>query len=233
LAGRIGINKRTILVCFAAIWVIDGILKFQPDLVGRGFVTTVIDPMAVSQPAPLAWSIAAMGRFIAPDAGVWVVLFGILEIAIGIGLLTPKFRKLSLVSMFVWIFIISLFGEGLEMFFTGTASPLTGTPGVLMYALIGITLWPSSSRGEIANAKTGLDSAAASSGLGGTSFALIAWASLWGLFAVLWVMPMNRTSNSLHDVFADAAGGEPGWYATFLHDVAGCLPCRERSGRGS
>ena len=53
LAARLHINQRTLQVALGVLWVIDGLLKFQPKLFNPGLVSTVIRPMAAGQPTML------------------------------------------------------------------------------------------------------------------------------------------------------------------------------------
>jgi hypothetical protein len=131
---RSRLTPRSIQIALGWIWILDGVLQFQPAMFGRGFVTNVLLPNAHGQPAPLVWSINAFAHFVAPNIAVWNLLFGAVQLLIGVALLFRRTVKPAIVGTAVWAFGIWWFGEGFGMVLTGTASPLTGAPGaVLLY----------------------------------------------------------------------------------------------------
>jgi len=106
-------------------------------------------------------------------ATIWVALFGLIEIAIGVGLLFRRALKPALVASFVWGAGIYLFGEGFGMVFTGRTSPLQGAPGaVCFYILLGLLVWPKSDQTD-GGVRTGPESSAAGHGLLGGTGALL------------------------------------------------------------
>ncbi len=216
VAARLRINQRTLQVALGLLWVIDGILKFQPKLFNPGLVSTVIRPMAAGQPTLLSSSIGHMANFLSHEAAMWDVLFGLIEVAIGVGIFFRRSLKPALVASFVWGIGIYVFGEGLGMVLTGDTSPLVGAPGaVCFYLLLGLMLWPRSEEGE--EGAVGADSSAAARGLFGGTWSLLVWAAIWMFEAIIWMFPSNRTGNAIANQMAGTSDGEPGWYAHLLH----------------
>ena len=207
------------------LWLLDGLLKFQPDLRHAGFVTTVIAPNAQGQPAPLAWIVNEVARLVGHGQGVWLTAFGLIEIAIGLGLLCRRTVKPALVGSAVWAVAIWVFGEGLGGVLTGQVSPLMGAPGAAyLYALVGLLVWPSDPTPGVDQRK-GLGSSAIGGARFGIGGGLGLWCSLWFLEAVVWLFPYNRTSGSVAAQVTGMGAGEPAWYAhllgSFGHDMAG------------
>ena len=197
------------------VWILDGLLKFQPNLFKPDFVSTVIRPMASGQPELLGSTISHMANFLSHEATMWVAVFGLVEIGIGIGLLFRRTLKPALVASFIWGIGIYVFGEGLGMVLTGHTSPLQGAPGaVCFYIVLGLMVWPKSER-NTENA-VGTESSAAARGLFGATGSLLVWAAIWLFEALIWMFPFNRTGNSIANQMADTANGEPGWYAHLL-----------------
>jgi hypothetical protein len=226
VAGRWGVTQRTIQIALGLFWILDAALQYQPRMWGHEFVSQMITPMAAGQPAPVAWVINTVAHLIRPDPGVWNFLFATLQLAIGVGLLVRRTVKPALVAMFAWALGVWWVGEGLGQLLTAHTSPLSGAPGaVLVYVLIGILVWPTSDRrGGDAGAgaeRSGFETAAGARGPFGVRASLGIWAGLWGLFAVLWLLPANRLPTSIHDTLVGMAAGEPGWYAHFLRSLAG------------
>jgi len=85
----------------------------------------------------------------------------------------------------------------------GTANPLTGAPGaVLLYAIIGLLVWP----GE----RTG--------GLLGARGARAVWATLWLVMAWSWLLAPNSSANATTNAIMSAPGGE--WLHSLQSSVA-------------
>ena len=216
VAAALHVNQRTLQRALGAIWVIDGLLKFQPDLFKSSFVSDVISPMAAGQPSLVASTINQTATLLSHGTTVWVTLFGLIEVAIGVALFFRRTVKQALVASFVWGAGVYLFGEGFGRVLTGQTSPLQGAPGaVCFYLLLGVLVWPKSDRADD-RVRVGAESSAAGHGpLGGTG-SLLAWAAIWLFQAIIWLFPSNRTANSITDQLTDTANGEPGWYAHFL-----------------
>ena len=129
IAERLHVSQRTLQVALGVFWIIDGLLKFQPHLFKPAFVSAVIQPMAAGQPELLGSTINHMANFLSHEATMWVAVFGLVEIGIGIGLLFRRTLKPALVTSFIWGIGVYVFGEGLGMVLTGDTSPLQGAPG--------------------------------------------------------------------------------------------------------
>jgi hypothetical protein len=217
MAERLHVNQRTLQVALGVLWIIDGLLKFQPNLFKPAFVSNVIQPMAAGQPDLLGSTINHMANFLSHEATMWVAIFGLVEIGIGIGLLFRRTLKPALVTSFIWGIGIYIFGEGFGMVLTGHTSPLQGAPGaVCFYIVLGLMVWPKSEKSSDANLM-GTESSAAARGLFGATGSLLVWAAIWLLEALIWMFPFNRTGNSIANQMADTANGEPGWYAHLLN----------------
>ena len=66
----------------------------------------------------------------------------------------------------------------------------------------------------------GVASSAAAQGIGGSVTPLAVWAGYWSLTAVLFLLPNNRTSTSVHSAIAGMVPSQPGWYGHVLSDVS-------------
>ena len=219
IARALHVNQRTLQGALGAIWILDGLLKFQPNLLKPFFVSDFIRQMADGQPSVVASTMTHTASLLSHGGSSWVALFGLIEIAIGVGLLFRRSVKPALIASFFWGAGVFLFGEGFGMVLTGQTSPLAGAPGaVCFYMLLGLMVWPKGDEADSRGA-TGADSSAAGNGLLGGTGALLAWAGLWLFEAVIWLFPFNRTANSITEQMTDAANGEPGWYAHFLNST--------------
>jgi hypothetical protein len=220
--GTVARVTRLAQVTLGLIWLLDGALQFQPYMFGKTFITGVIDPNAVGQPAIIAEPITWIANLIAPHVTVFNAFAATLQVAIGLGLLYRRTVKPALVASFVWALGIWFTGEGLGMILTGNASPLTGWPGAaLLYVIAGLMCWP----------RTGKNAAVSTPvkrfGLLGELGARRAWAALWLGSAALWLLPANDGAGSVHDAIAAVPSGA-GWLSSLLNGVASAA-----AGRGT
>ncbi len=216
VAAALHVNQRTLQCALGVIWVIDGLLKFQPELFKSTFVSDVISPMAVGQPSLVASTINHTANLLSHGTTAWVAVFALIEIAIGVGLLFRRLVKPALIVSFIWGAGVYLFGEGFGMVLTGQTSPLQGAPGAVCFSmLLGLLVWPTSEQSD-SRVRTGVGSSAAGRGLLGGTGSLLAWAGIWLFEAVIWLFPFNRSANAISNQLTDTANGEPGWYAHFL-----------------
>jgi hypothetical protein len=136
--------KSVIAKCLGALWILDGLLQFQPPMFGQEFVTNVLVPNLSAQPHWM-YDIVNFGIYLwnldpaLNDLGV-----GLLQIAIGLLLLLPLenkwFRFGAWVSI-IWGVVVWFCGEGMGLLLTGVASFYTGAPGaVLLYILLAAML---------------------------------------------------------------------------------------------
>jgi len=196
-------SRRTIQTVIGLIWLLDGALQLQSFMYSKGFLQTLTG-MEAGQPHWLSASIAWGARFAQTDLGVWNTLFALTQIAIGLGILYRPTVRLALASSVAWAFVVWWFGEGFGMLFANTASPLTGAPGaVLLYALIGVIVWPNDRPG----------------GLLGIRGARIAWAALWCVAAWEWLLAANSSANATGDAIGSAPSGM-NWLSTVQHHAA-------------
>jgi hypothetical protein len=217
-------TQRVLQVVLGLLWVLDAALQFQPYMFGRGFVDDFILANASGQPTVVSWVITNVGHFLAPHIALWNTLFALVQVAIGVGLLVPRTVRPALALSFAWVLGVWVFGEGLGMVLTGSATALTGAPGsVLLYGLIGLCAWPRRTDGgtdwSTHTKPVGSASSAAGSGLGGGVTPLAIWSGYWVLAAVLFLLPDNRTRTSVSSAIIGMAPGSPGWFAHLLNSV--------------
>jgi hypothetical protein len=220
--GRLHLTRHTVQLLLGAVWIIDAGLQFQPRMFGSDFVSMVIAPNAAGQPAPVAASITHMASFLSRDVALWNTLFGLAQLGIGLGILFRRTCRLALAASFLWVVGVWWFGEGFGGLLTGGANALTGAPGaVLLYAVIGVLVWPrgSANRSEPVEPSTGYASSPAATGPLGANGGIWVWSALWVFFAVLQLLPQNRDAGWLQHAFTRMAAGQSGWYGHFLHSL--------------
>ncbi len=215
-------TQRTLQIVLGLFWILDAALQYQPYMFGKNFVPTFITGNASGQPEPLSWFITTAGHFISPDVAVWNTFFATIQLIIGGGLLFRRTVRPALAVSIVWALGIWIFGEGLGMILTGTATALTGAPGsVFIYGVLALMAWPrakarTAPESDRDQEVTGIASSAAAQGIGGVLTPLVVWSGYWILAALLFLFPANRTQTSISSAITGMAPGSPEWYSHFL-----------------
>ncbi len=203
-------SQRIVQVVLGLFWILDAALQFQPFMFSKDFVPRFLLANASGQPTVIHWVITNVGNFLAPHPAVWNSLFALTQLAIGVGLLFRRTVRPALALSFPYVLGVWVFGEGLGMLLTGSASALTGAPGsVLVYGLIGLMAWPRTARERKApdGEPVGIASSAAAQGIGGAITPLAVWTGFWVLSAVLFLLPDNRTRTSISSAITGMAPG--------------------------
>ena len=184
-------NRRAVQSVLGLAWLLDGGLQFQSFMYSKGFGQALAGG-AMGQPSWLADSIGWGARFASGNLMLWNSLFALVQVAIGVGLLSRRTVKPALAVSFVWVVVVWWFGEGLGMLFANMAQPLTGAPGaVLLYGLVGLVVWPTERPG----------------GVLGVAGAKVMWAGLWLVVACLWLNGASSSANATRAAIVAADSG--------------------------
>jgi hypothetical protein len=215
-AGRV--SARTIQIGLGVMWLLDGLLQLQPRMFGPDFADQVILPAAQGQPGLVSSVITHMAHLIALQPALTNTVFAGIQILIGVGLLIRETVRPALALSFAWALGVWALGEGFGMLFTGMASPLTGAPGgALLYAAVGLLVWPRPGRMAASRGVAGPAAAEGPLGVGGGR---AVWAIVWGSMGILWLLPANRADGSVSGAISGAVTGEPSWLAHVQLSVA-------------
>jgi hypothetical protein len=195
--------RRAIQTVLGLIWLLDGALQFQSFMYSKSFIQ-VITGLETGQPYWLASSIKWATHIFQSNLTGLNTLFALTQVIIGLGLLYRPTVKGALALSFAWSLIVWWSAEAFGFLFSNTASPLTGAPGaVLLYAIIGLLVWPTQRPG----------------GLLGLRGARTTWAGLWLVMAWLWLLAPNSTANATSGAISNAPSGA-GWLSGLQHSVA-------------
>lgn len=172
-------NARRTQTVLGLIWALDGGLQFQSFMYSRAFPQMLV-ANAAGEPGWLHDSIIWGAKLANGNLGVWNSLFALTQVLLGLGLLYRPLVKPTLAASFAWVLVVWWFGEAFGMMFTDIASPLTGAPGCVVYALVGLVAWP--------NGRPG--------GLLGARGARTMWAALWLVMAWLYLLGPNSGADA-------------------------------------
>jgi hypothetical protein len=153
------LSRKALKRVLGLLWLIDGLLQFQPQMFTMNMVNGVMKPMLQGQPGLFEPSLQYIVTQTTLHLTAVNLLIAIVQVLLGLGfLLLPDrwVRELVIVSI-VWALIVWYGGEGMSMLFTGTSSILTGSPGaVLLYPLLGFVIIPRKRRAATTPGTTSL-----------------------------------------------------------------------------
>ena len=134
------VTRRGIQIALGLLWILDGLLQLQPAMLTARFATRVIAPAGQGQPSFVAGPVRDLARVILMHPAVTDVGFGLIQLALGLGLLCPRTARWALDASVAWAVAVWYLGEGLGGLFGSDASLLTGAPGPLCCTRC--WLWP-------------------------------------------------------------------------------------------
>ena len=211
--------RRPLQLVLATIWLVDGLLQFQPFMFTRAFGSQMLAATAQGNPSPVAHSISWADLVIGHHSVVADAIFAVIQVLIGFGIAWRPTVKPALALSIVWSCGVWWFGEGLGGLFSGTANPVNGAPGaVLLYAVLAVLLWPAD--------RTGATPRFVAARAVGQPIARGIWVVLWGLLGCFAVLGANRSPQGLNQLVSQMASGEPRWLAGLDHHVANVLAHR-------
>jgi uncharacterized membrane protein (UPF0136 family) len=232
--------RRGLQIALGVVWLLDAALQYQPYMFSSNFVTNVLAPANMGNPALLAGPAASAARLISHDVVAWNAAFATIQLALAAGLLWRRTARAALAGTIVWALGVWLLAEGAGGVFSGMAgmaNPLTGAPGAaILYALLALLVWPARRRGAAAGAamanpgvttdrnatdRSPTDQGLVAGSLLGPRWARAAWLVLWGSFAYLILAAWSP--GALREQFTGLAAGEPGWLAAMNRSTAAAL----------
>jgi hypothetical protein len=210
---RVAVDRRRVLqIALAIIWVIDGLLQFQPFMFTGGFAKMFVDIRGSGNPAWIiasthwAWTVVARNPILTNTA------FASLQVLLGVGMIWRRSLKLSLAVSILWSLVVWWFGEDLGGLLGGDASALSGAPGAaLLYAVLAVLLWPTdrnSSNTFVAAQQVG------------KRIARLIWLVLWLGLAALNLQAANLKPDSLRSTVSGIGDGQPAWLVASTAEFA-------------
>ena len=218
--GRVTVGRRrTLQLVLAGIWLLDGVLQFQPVMFTKDFAQMMIYPTIAGNPTVIASPMNWAHTIILNHPIGTNTAFASIQLALGLAIAYRPTAKLGLAASIPWSVAVWWFGEGLGGVLNGGADPLTGAPGaVILYALLAVLLWPAD------------ESAAApfeAARFVGAHAARALWLVLWGSFVYFTFASGNDAPGALNGQITDLVEGEPGWLASIMNHAANLTDGRD------
>ena len=207
-------TRRKLQLALGVIWVLDGILQYQPSMFTKSFPDMLAEsahgnPGVVA--GPITWSASLIDHHVV----VLNAIFATIQLALGLGIAWRPTLRLALAASVAWSLSVWWLGEGLGGILAGTASPVNGAPGpVILYAILAVLLWPADrdpGAPSVAGRATGYRPAQA------------VWLVLWGSLAAFALLPASRAPGAISDMLTDGADGAPVWLAWIDTHAASAL----------
>ncbi len=141
LAVRID-ARRALQLALAGLWLLDGVLQYQPAMFTQAFPRMLADG-AAGNPAviarPIIWDATLVGHHLV----LLNTVFAAIQLLLGLGIAFRPTVRLALAASVAWALAVWWLGEGLGGVLSGAADPRDSGPGaVIIYALIAVLLWP-------------------------------------------------------------------------------------------
>jgi hypothetical protein len=207
--------RRALQLALGGLWLLDGILQFQPYMFTKDFARQMLAPSAAGNPGVVAAPITWVAHLTAQHSVGANTAFALTQLLLGLGIAWRPTLKPALAASIVWALAVWWLGEGFGGVLSGGAGPVGGGPGAaFLYAVLAVLLWPPRSR---------LSAEAApfvAAGRLGAGRARLVWLVLWAALAGFAVQGANRSAQGLRDVFAGSASGQPAWLAAIAHHTA-------------
>jgi hypothetical protein len=205
-------TRRALQLGLAAVWLLDGVLQYQPFMYTKAF-GQLLAATAAGNPAVVARPINWDATLVEHHLVLLNTIFATIQLLLGVGIAFRPTVRLALAASIAWSLGVWWFGEGLGGVLSGTADPVNGAPGaVILYALLAVLLWPAGRPGKsapfIAARAVGAHAARA------------LWLVLWLSFAYFALLPANRAPQAINGMIASMNSGEPGWLAAILRGAA-------------
>jgi hypothetical protein len=205
-------TRRALQLGLAAIWLLDGVLQYQPFMYTKAF-GQMLAAGAAGNPAVIARPITWDATLVEHHLVLLNTLFATSQLLLGIGIAFRPTVRLALAASIAWSLGVWWFGEGLGGVLSGAADPVNGAPGaVILYALLAVLLWPADRPGKPAP----FIAARAI----GAHVARALWLVLWLSFDYFALLPANRAPQAVSGMIASMNSGEPGWLAAILRAAA-------------
>jgi hypothetical protein len=197
-------TRRGLQLGLAVLWLLDGALQLQPVMFTKDFATQIIAPAGAGQPG-FVHSVVSLGATVIGSHPVpFGVLFAVVQLAIGFGLLWRRTSRPALAASIAWAIGVWVTGEGLGGIFSSSSSLLTGAPGAaILYAVLALAAWPRRD-GQTEPAR----------------WLRPAWAVLWTGFAVLQLLPGRISGSAVAGSLTGSLDGVPGPLASASRTVA-------------
>lgn len=137
------VGRRGLRVALGVLWLVDAGLQAEPSKFATSYPLGSLAQSVMGAPGVVNHSIyAGIHPFV--SAWPWWNLAGtLIQVLIGVGLITGRFTRQVLVLSFAWGAVIWWLGEGFGTLPSGFGLMAAGAPGAaVLYVFLGVLAWP-------------------------------------------------------------------------------------------
>ena len=193
------ITIRTIQIALGSLWLVDGLLQFQPQMFTNHFVSGVINPAALGQPLFVVGPMHLLSHIFLFHPAIFNTMAALTQVAIGVLILWKRTTKLGLIGSIGWGLFVWSVGEGYGGIFSGHTILLMGAPGAaLLYVILAVTMLPKKVKRIHCP----------------PYWLALVWASLWIGGAIYQLLPGQNSVSDISSMIASNAAHQPGWLAS-------------------
>ncbi len=133
-------RARVALWCWAALW--SGLALLELGSANHAAVVpgAEMTNVATGEPGWLAWLNHHAGHLFAGRGFAFAIAAGIIQVAIGLAVLRPRWRRTALIAGMTLAILYGLFGQDFGGLLTGDATDPGTAP---LFVLLALTIWPS------------------------------------------------------------------------------------------
>jgi len=204
--------RRALQLALAAIWLLDGVLQYQPWMYTKAF-PQMLAAGAAGNPSVIAWPITWDATLVGHHLVALNTIFATIQLLLGLGIAFRPTVRVALAASVAWSVAVWWFGEGLGGVLNGGADPLSGAPGaVIIYALIAVLLWPADRPAAVAPF--------VAARAVGVHVARALWLVFWLSQAYFVLTPANRGPQAANGMITGMESGEPAWLQGLMRGAA-------------
>jgi hypothetical protein len=205
-------RRRSLQLALAGIWLLDGVLQFQPAMFTKNFAQMIMYPAISSNPSVIASPMNWAHKIVLDHPVGTNTAFACIQIALGLAIACRPTTKLGLAASIPWALAVWWFAEGLGGVLDGGATPLTGAPGaVIIYALLAVLLWP---------VDEGREAPFEAARFVGAHAARALWLVLWGSLVYFTFSDGHDAPGALSGQITAMVDGQPAWLASIMNHAA-------------
>ena len=198
------ITRRTIQVVLGLLWLLDGLLQFQPQMFTSHFVSGVITIAAEGQPLFVVGPMHFLAHIFLFHPAIFNAMAAITQVGIGLLILIKRTTKIGLIASIGWGLFVWSVGEGYGGIFSGHTILLMGAPGAaLLYVILALAVMP---REKTKNQNP-------------PYWLAFVWALVWIGGAIYQLLPGQNSVSDVSSMIAGNGGGQPGWLASLDYHV--------------
>jgi hypothetical protein len=201
-------TRRGLEIVLGVLWLLDGALQFQPYMFTKAFFEDILGMANMGLPGPVSTVDLHIASMLLAQPALFNSIFAALQVALGVGLLRRCSANIARGVSVAWALGVWVIGEGLGGLGMDGTGLLTGAPGAaLLYAVLGVALWPALSSSVGAGPVSGC------AVLRG-QWVRYCWLVVWLAVALLEFEPLNHAAGVPSAQLVDIGQGEPSGIAS-------------------